>query len=674
MRGAGPRDGPSGGFLAKRNNWTAGDRALGMDRAITRRDVLQGMTLAGAGALGRTLGGTLGGTLVGAIGSALPGASARADEAQDYPPGLTGMRGSAAGTYENAHALRDGRQWEGAQDTGEVYDLVVVGAGINGLAAAHFYRARTSPTARILLLDNHDDFGGHARSNEFHLDGRLHLLNGGTAEIDSPFPYSAVADGLLRTLGVDVEKIASSVPNPEFFRVSANQRAKFFDKETFGADKLVTGRDGKSWVHFLHEAPLSARARADIVRMEQGHVDYLAGMNSEQKKLLLSRISLLEYLRDHARIGPEALAFYGARTKGEWCVGIDAVSALDYWGVSGSDGAGMRGLKLAPGATSRMGYTPAGYSATGGSYQLHFPDGNATIARLLVRSLIPAVAPPGDVNALVSARFDYRQLDQADAPVRLRLRSTVVRAQNRTDAAPGVPAGVDISYVRGGVAYRVRARDCVLACYNMIIPALCPELPAAQKAALHRLVKSPLVYSSVAIRNARAFRRLGVRQIEAPGCYHTTTFLNAHMEFGAYRGPLSPDEPTLVHMERMPCQPGLNEDDQSRAGRAELLATSFETFERNIRDQLGRMLGPAGFDPAADITAIMVNRWPHGYAPEFNSLFDPELPLDLQPHVIGRARFGRIAIANSDSGRGAFTDVAIDQAHRAVGELLQAAP
>jgi spermidine dehydrogenase len=209
-----------------------------------------------------------------------------------------------------------------------------------------------------------------------------------------------------------------------------------------------------------------------------------------------------------------------------------------------------------------------------------------------------------------------------------------------------------------------------MACYNMMIPYLCPELPASQQAALRQLVKTPLVYTSVAIRTWRAFARLGIQGVHAPGGYHTSVRLNPTVDVGGYRSPRSPDEPNLVWMTRTPCQPGLSEHEQNRAGRAELLATPFEVFERKVRDQLGRMLRTGGFDPAADITAITVNRWPHGYAPEHNALFDPDLPDDQEAHVMGRARLGRIAIANSDAGGGAYTDVAIEQAHRAVSELL----
>ncbi len=628
-----------------------------MDRPISRRDVLHGLAAAGAGAW---------------AGSLIPGAawaaeSAVAQSAADYPPAWTGLRGSAPGTFEQAHALRDGAQWAEPIDSGESYDLVVVGAGISGLAAAYFYRAQARPGARILLLDNHDDFGGHARRNEFHLDGQLHLANGGTLMIDSPRPYSATADGLLRALGIDVPALIKKKQLPEIFDDLLGAHGVFFDQETFGRDQLVVGRKGKSWVHALQDAPLSAQAKADLVRIEEGHIDYLAGMSPGDKKLLLSHISYRDFLRDYAKVDPQVLAVYQSRTKGEWGVGIDAVSALDCWGI---DSKGFQGLQLEAGATARMGPTPAGYAATGGSYRLHFPDGNGTIARALVRSLIPAVAPPGDIAGLVTSRFDYGKLDQAGAPVRLRLRSTVIGARN-LDAGGSEGAQVDVTYLNDGKPVRVRARGCVLACYNMIIPYLCPELPKEQKAALHELVKTPLVYTNVALRNATAFHRLGVKRIEAPGCYHTGVFLNPIMNIGSYHGPRSPDAPTIVQMHRTPCKPGLPEKDQNRAGRAELLATPFETFERNIRDQLGRMLADGGFDPARDITGITVNRWPHGYAPEYNPLFEAELPEAQMPHVLGRAPIGRISIANSDSGGAAYTDVAIDQAHRAVSELLR---
>jgi spermidine dehydrogenase len=639
----------------------SGDRALGMDRAITRRDFLNGLAIGATAFACDPL-----------FAAGDPADPLAAQDAQGYyPPLLTGMRGSHPGSFEAAHALRDGQPAPTPTDTREEYDLIVVGAGISGLAAAHFYRAQ-APSSRILILDNHDDFGGHAKRNEFDLNGRLHLLNGGTLEIDSPRPYNAVADGLLKTLGIDVRKLIKTTQHLDYYDRLGLKDSAFFDRETFGADKLVVGIDKKSIAQAIVSAPLSELARKQILEIETGSVDYMPGLSSAEKKDRLSRISYEAFLRDFVHADPQVLKFYNARTHGEWGVGTDAVSALDCWVF---ELPGFHGMKLHYGTIERMGFTPKGYEATGGSYRLHFPDGNATIARLLVRDLFPRAVPAGNsalspAENIVTARIDYSELDKPSAPLKLRLSSTAIRVRHLGE--PNSATQVEVTYMRSGRAYTARARGSVLAGYNMMIPYLCPELPDAQKEALHSLVKTPLVYTSVAITNWRAFERLKVKRVYAPGSYHTYFHLNPHVTIGAYQSDSSPDDPILVHMVRTPCQPGLSEHEQNRAGRAELLATSFETFERNIRDQLGRTLGEGGFDPARDITAITVNRWPHGYAPEYNPLFDPELPEDRQPHVIGRARFGRITIANSDAGGGAYTDSAINQGYRAVMELLHA--
>jgi len=634
---------------------SAQDRLLGMDQPISRRDFLNGI------AIGITAAST-------PLFAASPSAAQLSPAAQDatgyYPPLLTGLRGSHPGCFEDAHALRDGHTWPAAADSGEEYDLIVVGGGISGLAAAHFYR-QTKAGSRILILDNHDDFGGHAKRNEFNLSGHLNLLNGGTLEIDSPRPYGPIAGGLLATLGVDVAKLAKKTQNLEFYERLGLQSGVFFDQETFGADKLIVGLGELPYEKFLAQAPLSGPARSAIVQIQEGKIDYLPGLSSDDKKQRLSGMSYEAFLRDLVHVERAVLDFYHARTMGEWGVGTDAVSALDCWGIGLP---GFQGMNLAKGSIRRMGFTPAGYADTGGSFRLHFPDGNATIARLLVRNLIPRAVPGNSAEDVVTARVNYAELDRSATPVRVRLNSTVIRVRHLGDPKSADP--VEVTYLRGGRAFTARARGAVLACYNMMIPYLCPELPAAQKSALHELVKTPLVYTSVALRDRQAFDAMKVHRVYAPGSYHTYFHLNPHVNIGSYRSPASVSDPILVHMVRTPCKPGLPEHDQNRAGRAELLSTTFETFERNIRGQLGRTLGPGGFDPARDITAITVNRWPHGYAPEYNPLFDPDVPEAERAHVVGRAQFGRIAIANSDSGGGAYTDSAIDQGHRAAMELL----
>ena len=643
--------------MQRGRNKDLSDRALGMGRTISRRDFVQGVAVGVAGVLSA---------------SSLPswGAPQTIDalSAQDlpgyYPPRLTGLRGSHVGSFEVAHALRDGQTFAAPTVLNESYDLAVVGAGISGLAAAHFYRLQY-PTARVLLLDNHDDFGGHAKRNEFEINGQMHLLNGGTLAIESPRPYSAIADGVLQSIGIDAARLSKRVGHAEVYASMGMKDAVFFDRETFGADHLAVGYKSKPLSRFLMGAPLSNKAKKDIRRVETASTDYFPSLRSLEKKRILMKMSYADYLKNIVKIDPSALAFYQSRTKGEWGVGIDAVSALDCWALGMP---GFLGLRLAPGSIPGMGFTPAGYADTGGSEWLHFPDGNATVARGLVRQLIPQAVPGQSIDDLVTARVDYAALDHPDHLIRLRLKSTAMAVRHVGDVSTA--KHIQVSYLRDGRVFEVSARHCVMACYNMMIPHLVPELPAPQKAALHSLVKTPLVYTSVAIRNWHAFAKLGVREIMAPGGYYSSIRLNFTSDIGAYRSPRHPDEPNLLWLTRTPCQAGLTEHEQNRAGRAELLATSFEEFERKTRDQLQRMLVGGGFNAADDIVAITVNRWPHGYAPEHNSLFDPDVPEDQQPHVVGRARFGRIAIANSDAGGGAYTDVAIEQAHRAVSELL----
>ncbi len=645
------------------------DKQLGMDRNIARRDFLNGAAMAiGAALVPRSL------------AAQTPAAGAEQNRPGYNPPVVTGLRGSHPGSFEIAHSLRDGTFWKNApapQKLAAEYDLIVVGAGISGLAAAHFARERV-PEGKILILENHDDFGGHAKRNEFHLGGKLQLLNGGTMLIDSPTPYSPAAAGGLKKLGIDAVALEKKCTDRSLYRSLGMGSGIFFDRQTFGADRLVLGPrtiegpesdSGKpqasAWDTFLKQAPLSEAARRDLLRIETQKVDYLPGLSSSEKKNRLSRVSYRDFLLTIAKVDPSVVAFYQTRTNGEWGVGVDAEPALDCWALGLP---GFQGMNLEPGAAPRMSYSAAGY-ANGGSARFHFPDGNASIARLLVRSLIPAAMPGNSAEDVVTAQANYAVLDSPDSPVRIRLNSTVVGVRNLSKEE-ALDKRVEVIYATGKDVFSVRAGGCVLACWNMVIPYLCPELPESQKEALHYLVKVPLVYASVGLRNWTAFHKLGVSSIHCPGAYWNSAALNWVVDIGDYHSPRSPEEPILLHMSRTPCKPGLSAREQHKAGRAELLITPFEVFERNIRDQLARSLSTGGFDPARDIEAITVNRWPHGYGYEYNPLFDPEWPAGQAPHEIGRKRFGQISIANTDSGATAYTDVAIDQAHRAVSELL----
>jgi len=644
-------------------HWT--DKELGMDRRITRRDFMQGAAMAIAAATTPPA-------------SLFAQQAAEAQNAPGYdPPAAHGLRGSHVGSFEVAHRLRDGTFWANAakpESTGETYDLIVVGGGISGLSSARFFHQAAGKSARVLILENHDDFGGHAKRNEFQVDQTFMLGYGGTYAIESPAPYSPVAKGVIRDLGIDVSSYSRH--NDDKLYPSLGLKPKiFFDQETFGADRLVASpsarhrntmvaQSAKAWDEFSAQAPLTEKAKSDVKRLYTLDEDLMPGLTSDQKKAKLARMSYTDYLTNLVKVDPKVVALLQAHPQPLYGVGIDAVSAQDAWGLGQP---GFNGLKLAPGAGPGMGRDSIP-NEEAEDFFFHFPDGNSSIARLLVRSLLPGAVPGNSADDIVTSQIRYDQLDQAGSPTRIRLNSTVVKV--RHDGDPAIAKEVEVTYVQKGQVYTVKAAHCILACWHTVIPFLNTELPAAQVAALRSAEKVPLVYTNVALKNWESFVRLQTASIYAPGSYFTEARLDHRVSIGNYHCTNKPDEPIVLTMSRYPCSPGLPARSQHRAGRANLYATSFETFERNIREQLARSAGAGGFDPARDIAAITVNRWPHGYAYQYNSLWDPFwLEGGPLPCVEARKPFGRIAIANADADAYAYTDCAINQAYRAVNDL-----
>jgi len=610
--------------------------------AISRRDFLNGVALT--------------------IAAGLSPATQVAAQPLRYPPALTGMRGHHAGSFEVGHDLRVGKKF--ALDGLPIeasYDLIVIGGGISGLAAAWFYR-KANARARILILDNHDDFGGHAKRNEFHLDGRLILGYGGSESLQSPAAlYSGVAKGLLADLGIDIARFDTAFERSLYPSLGL-ARGVFFPRETFGRDVLAIGDpmtmladdlgpsllNAKPVAEFVSQFPISAESKAQLIALYEQSRDPLAGKSRKQKQELLEKTSYRNYLVKILGCNEEIANCFQGRTLDFFALGCDAVPASQarYAGYPGFDGLGL---------------PPPDNPEKDDPYIYHFPDGNASLARLLVRSLVPAVASGNTMDDVVLAPFDYGKLDLAGARVRIRLDSTCVNARNVRD-------GVELGYIRGGKLYRVAGKHAVLACFNMVIPYIMPELPQPQREALAKNVKAPLVYNKVLVRNWHPWVRLGVHEISAPMSIHSRVKLDYPVALGGYRHPRDPSEPMCLHMVYVPVEAGHDARTQFMLGRSKLMSMEFADFEKIICEELDRMLGPGGFSSARDIAAITVNRWSHGFAYTANSLFDS----DDAGEIATRARrlSGRVAIANSDAGWDAYAHTAIDQAERAVRELL----
>ena len=620
------------------------DKQLGMQRAITRRDFVQGAAVAAGAAMQA---GALVAPNLAEAGTSFSN-NAEYAAAIDYPPIKTGMRGSHAGAYEIAHALaRESAKFPSPEPSTEHYDLIVVGAGISGLAAAYYYQQHFGPKSKILLLENHDDFGGHAKRNEFHQSGEMVLSLGGTHNLEW-WKFSDVVNRLLSELGIDPQAMRREMTF-EYGRDAPNSPAMWFDADTYGESRLIPNFSLRNHLtrEQIDQIPISVEGRKSLLRLYSSDISH-SKLSEAELETLLSEISYPDFLREHAGLTEDAVQLFDKDQHGSYGLEMRALSAAEaIW--EGYPGAHLFGQDW---EVDDFQYPVA-----------MWPDGNASLARLLVAKLIPEVAPEADALNIAAANFDYSRLDQSANNVRLRLNATVVNTEN-------TETGVSVTYASSGKIRRVTARHSVLACYHSIIPHLCPSISETQKDALKHQVKMPLVLTNVLIRNRDALDKLGIDAVSCPGRLHGRLFLFQGIHTGGYES--KSDAVSLVFWGSVsPPEDAIDLRSQLRGSRQKLLELSLEDFEREVRSVLDELLSPVGFDVAEDILAITVNRWPHGYAYEYMQLWDPEWAPGEAPHEMARQRFGSIAIANADAGASAYPHVAIDQAYRAIDELAE---
>jgi len=584
-----------------------------------------------------------------------------------YPPTLTGMRGSHEGSYEVAHELAwRGNKPERYEALNEHYDLIVVGAGMSGLAAARYYQQKMGDDARILILDNHDDFGGHAKRNEFHQDGRMMLSLGGAQNIEALNNYSDAARGLMEDIGIDddfIDFMDRQTPEDLFLagKLQADNGIAMPGADghvTVGGNWLAAMFGGKDYEKSVRALPLPEVEQDKLINFFAGHQDCLDDLSLSEKWEYINTTSYNRYLVDKVGLDESTLPIMNA-------------ILIHLNGVSGWNLTVLEGLTLGGTGIKSMGWVgkaTAMLAEVTLSKLLSvdmFPDGNASVARLLVQKLIPAVAPDMQGREdVVITRFNYGALDRETNTTRLRLNSTAVGVRNSDNQ-------VEVDYVQQGKAQRVTADHCVLACYNALIPHLCPEMPDTQKEGLSYGVKTPFVYANVQLENGRAYSKLDATLFQCPYDPFQWVSTAPTVAVGGYEPPRGPDDPMVVFMMHSPMtgpEQSASCRDQLRRARHQIYSTAYADYEQQIRQQLQSILGKHGFNHETDIRAITVNRIPHGYAYVYLGLYDPKWEEGQAPHEIGRAQFGRISIANTDSEATPLMNLAFDAAWRAVEE------
>ena len=586
-----------------------------------------------------------------------------------YPPALTGLRGSHPGSNEHAHSQAWTKQtdWGPTTDLKEEYDLVVVGGGLSGLSAAYFYQQEHGRDKKVLILDNHDDFGGHAKRNEHTIDGDTRLGEGGSESFEYPHEFSETVLNLLNDLGVDMDRFKTAY-DTDFFKRHNLGAVTYFNKRIFGEDKVVKHpfcdypgfvegllRPTLSHEKAAQQSPLSKKGKQQLLRVLKGNPHTLKAPKKEWRQYIRSH-SYFDYLQTtlgvddpgvlrmarHSVVDyggtPEMITMEEAFESG--ALGLDYFSWRDVMEV-GNDGGYIKNTST--------------YSVKN-PFIHHFPDGNATIARMLVKKMIPDVGPGENVEEIVLSKFKYAELDKPSNSVRVRLNSTVVNVQHGGD--PYSSSDVFVNYISDNKSYQVKGKGVVMACYNMMIPHIVSDLPKEQDAALRRLSKIPLQFTTVGLKNWRAMKEMGIGMAMSPGNIHQAVGMDFPISMGGYEYTKTPDDPCILHMRccLLGETVGAPQIEQFREARYRMLGLQFKDYEVEIREHLGGMLPKDIFDFDRDVASISINRWAHGYSYG-------------NPGAIGRRPFGRITIANSDSVNSSLMNRAIEQAWRAVQEL-----
>lgn len=627
------------------------EKALGLDQDITRRDFLNSTLLASGGLL---------------LSSASPAqllAKQNNPSPNSFGDDWTGYggvgdyansNGNTTSVFEAGHRIRDGEFDSfpaNFEETGEVYDCAVVGGGISGLAAALIFHRQAGEGKTCLVLDNHPVFGGEAKRNEFLVDGHRLMGHQGSALFQVNYPRSFIERFYqsigLRTPRLEYQKWGSSDPEIPLTTTPYLGSAPYglYFGARFGQPKGVWVSD--PWTRKLAGAPISATARQELLRVQSA--DPSAAQVPKYRGDAISRrldtITLEDHLMEKHRISRETVRTFLTPDEGSaFGLGPDALS----------------------------GYTAYAFDAFGPTLDEEnqmFPDGNSGIARLIVKTLIPeSIDGEHSLEDVCRNNLNFSALDRAGAPARIRLDSTAVWVKH--DGDPAKSQFVTILYTRGNKLYRVRARSVVMAGGSWTTKHIVRDLPDDRKDAYSQFYRSPCMLANVAVRNWRFLYKMGIsgaQWFEGIGTYLQIRKLAL---CGADSPTIGPDSPVIITLKVVYSRPGHSTEEQGHLGRAEMIATPFREYERQIREQFTAMFARTGFEASRDIAGIILNRWGHAYASPAPGFYFGKDGKPAPGDLLRAAPFGRIAFANVDLSGMPDHKSSIIEADRAVGQVL----
>ena len=639
--------------------------------AITRRDFVGG-TLIGSGAALLTANAP---GLISRAGAAvsdrefpqtIPAPLNTLDESWTGPGGVGDYATANGNTHKvvnAAHTFRN-RDFdsliEEASDTGEHFDLVVVGAGFAGITTAYTY-LKHQPDARVLIFDNHDMFGGEARMNEFEVDG--YTLWGPQGSTGAVWPLEGAKKiGMYSQMWEELE-----LPTEFVWQEATNSTLKI-PYDTYSPMHLSWETTDLGWFHDGHDmavnpwknrfrdVPISDTLKQDLLWMEV----YRQPPERDDWAEWLDTMTYKEFLVNEMGIDNEGVDDYlNPFAAAMGCgLGVDAISAYQAFNFV-QPGVMQYGRMLGSG------------DATDYVHLASFPGGNTGILRHLVHRIIPdAFGDATTLTEIISNPVDRDALDRKGRPARIRLSSLVVNV--RHDGPAATAGQVHVTYLGDDKMRRLTADKVVMCGQQHLNKRVVSDLPDHYVEAMGQFMHSPMMVINVALTNWRFMEKLGVASVrwfgDSLGWF--TTLRRQMILDGEEPMPLDPDKPTVLTMYNSFCIPGMPVKEQTVAARMRMFAMNYADIEKGVKEQFTKMFAQGGFDAERDIAGIVVNRQGHAYVVTPPGFFFGKDGAPAPSDVI-REPFGRIGFAHAELLGYQMWEGAVHEGERAAEQMLK---